>query len=234
MTYGELWTMAGYLVGAFVLWRWAKGRGLDTQGMRWVALAGLGAGVVGARLGQWALGTPLSLLQSGAVLDPRTGGKSIIGGLAGGYLAVWWTKKRLGIRRSTGDGWALAIPSGEAVGRIGCFLNPCCVGTRWRGAWSVHQDGAWRHPAQLYSSLSALLLFLFLLWLTPRLKREGDVFRVFVVLYGLSRFGVEFFRERSPVWGDLSLVQLVCLEVALSTLLLWAWMARRARIEVKP
>jgi len=226
MTPGELWTMAGYLTGALVLWRWAVVRGLDTEGMRWVALAGLGAGVIGARITQWVFGTPLSLLTSGAVLDPRTGGKSIIGGLLFGYAAIWLCKRRLGITRSTGDGWALAIPSGEAVGRIGCFLNPCCEGTRWHGAWSVFQEGAWRHPAQLYSSASALALFLTLLFLAPRLKREGELFRVFVVLYGLSRFAVEFFRERHFLWRDLSLVQITCLEVALSTIALWAWQKR--------
>jgi phosphatidylglycerol:prolipoprotein diacylglycerol transferase len=233
MTSGELWTMAGYVLGALVLWRWSKSRGLDTEGMRWVALAGLGGGVIGARLTQWALGTPLSLILSGAVFDPRTGGKSIVGGLACGYLAVWLAKRKLNIHRSTGDGWALAIPAGEAVGRIGCFLNPCCEGTKWHGAWSVFQDGAYRHPAQLYSSVSALLLFGFLLWLQPKMKREGDLFRAFVVLYGLSRFAVEFFRERSFVWRDLSLVQLLCLEVALSTLVLWAWTRRGAKRVVK-
>lgn len=228
MTFGELWTMAGYVVGAFVLWRWAKSRDLDTEGMRFVALAGLCAGVVGARLTQWAFGTPLSLVLSGAVFDPRTGGKSIIGGLLCGFLAVRLAKRKLGISRSTGDGWALALPAGEAVGRIGCFLNPCCEGVKWHGAWSVFQDGAWRHPAQLYSSFSALLLLGFLLWLRPRLRREGDLFRVFIVLYGLSRFAIEFFRERASVWNGLSVVQLLCLEVAISTALFWAWSSRRA------
>lgn len=183
--------MAGYVVGAVVLWAWGRKRGLDTEGMRLVALAGLGGGVIGARVTQWALGTPLSGVLSGQILDPRNGGKSLVGGLICGYIAVWLTKRKLRIHRSTGDGWALAIPAGEAVGRIGCYLNGCCEGTRWQGSWAIFQDGAWRHPAQLYSSISALVLFAFLLWLAPRLKREGDLFRAFVVLYGGSRFAVE-------------------------------------------
>ncbi len=228
MTAGELWTMAGYVVGALVLWWWAKSRDLDTEGMRLVALAGLGGGVIGARLTQWALGTPISGLLSGAMLDPRNGGKSLVGGLICGYAAVWLAKRKLGIHRSTGDGWALALPAGEAVGRIGCFLNGCCEGTPWRGTWSVYQDGAWRHPAQIYSSVSALALFAFLLWLQPRLNREGDLFRAFVVLYGASRFAIEFFRERPLVWHDLSLVQMMCLEIAVSTLVFRLVTRRRA------
>ncbi len=218
MTAGTAWTVAGYGVGAATLWLWARSRGLDTEGMRMVALAGLLAGVVGARLTQWA-----SIGFRAEMFDPRSGGKSIIGALACGFVAVWWAKRRLGIGRSTGDGWALAILAGEAVGRIGCFLNPCCVGTKWNGAWAVFQEGAPRHPAQLYSCASALLLLGFLLWLRPKLPREGDLFRVFVVLYSLSRFLVEFFRERAVVWHGLSGVQLVCLEAALSMGMVWAW-----------
>ncbi len=227
MTRGELWTLAGYLVGVWVLWRWAKNRGLNTDGMRFVALAGLGGGVVGARLTQWMFGMPLSGVLSGQMFDPRSGGKSIIGGLLCGYAAVWLVKRKLGISRSTGDGWALAIPAGEAVGRIGCFLNPCCEGTKWHGAWSVFQDGAWRHPAQLYSAFSALLLLGFLWGMQGKWKREGDGFRAFVVLYGLSRFAVEFFRERKTVWANLSFVQVLCLEIALAMIVLWAFAHRR-------
>ncbi|RYG85607.1 MAG: hypothetical protein EON59_11835 [Alphaproteobacteria bacterium] len=227
MSAGELWTMAGYVTGALVLWLWARNRGLDTEGMRLVGLAGLVGGVLGARLTQWLLGTPISGLLSGQILDPRNGGKSLVGGLICGYAAVWLVKRKLGINRSTGEGWAIAIPAGEAVGRIGCYLNGCCEGTRWQGTWSVYQDGAWRHPAQLYSAVSALALFIFLLWLAPRLKREGDLFRSFIVLYGTSRFAVEFFRERPFVWGELSLVQLMCLEIAVSTLIFWIVSRRR-------
>lgn len=227
MSAGELWTMAGYLTGALVLWWWAKQQGLNTEGMRMVGLAGLGGGVIGARVTQWLLGTPVSGLLSGGFLDPRSGGKSLVGGLLCGYAAVWLMKQKLGIHRSTGDGWALAIPAGEAVGRIGCLLNGCCEGTRWHGAWSIYQDGAWRHPAQIYSSLSALALFAFLIYLRPHLRREGDLFRAFVVLYGASRFTVEFFRERPLVWHDLSLVQLTCLEIAVSTLVFWMFSRRR-------
>lgn len=224
---GETWTFAGYFVGAFVLWWGAKKRGLDTDGMRWVGLAGLVGGVVGARLTQGLLSAPSPGLSHW--LDPRAGGKSLVGGLICGYLCVVWAKKRLGILRSTGDLWALAIPAGEAVGRVGCFLNGCCEGTIWNGTWAIWQNGAWRHPAPFYSALGALFLCGFLLWIAPKLSREGDLFRVFVVLYGLMRFGVEFFRERDFVWRDWSLVQILCLEIALGTLLVWAWQFKKAR-----
>jgi phosphatidylglycerol:prolipoprotein diacylglycerol transferase len=83
------------------------------------------------------------------------------------------------------------------------------------GAWTIHQQGVWRHPAQIYSALSAALLFLILFKVRDSLPQEGDLFRLYLLLYGLSRFVIEFFRERHYTLGQLSMVQLICLEAAI-------------------
>jgi phosphatidylglycerol---prolipoprotein diacylglyceryl transferase len=49
-------------------------------------------------------------------------GKSIVGGLVGGGIAVEWIKRRLGVTVSTGDLFAIPLALGIAVGRVGCFL----------------------------------------------------------------------------------------------------------------
>lgn len=110
--------------------------------------------------------------------------------------------------------WALALPAGEAVGRIGCTLNGCCYGTRFNGSWAIFQHGAWRHPTQIYSALVAALILGILFKLRDQLPREGDLFRLYLLLYGLSRFGIEEFRERHFVFASFSMVQLICLETA--------------------
>lgn len=210
MTLGEFWTFLGFLTGALVLWMEAGRRGLATQGMRLVALCGLVGGVLGAKLTQWIV-SDVAGLNPTAFLDPRNGGKSLLGGLIFGWISVAIAKRRLGIIRSTGDLWAVALPSGEAVGRIGCFLNGCCFGTPFSGFGAVYQHGAWRHPAQIYSALGAALLFALLWKLRDKLPREGDLFRLYLGLYGLSRFFIENFRERDIALAGLSSVQIACL-----------------------
>ncbi|PQV64514.1 phosphatidylglycerol:prolipoprotein diacylglycerol transferase [Abditibacterium utsteinense] len=223
MTSGEFFTFLGYLTGALVLYFEARRRHLATVGLRIVALCGVVGGVLGARLSQWILESSNILAAHPlAFLDPRNGGKSLVGGLIFGYLSVAITKRCLGIRRSTGDLWALALPAGEAVGRIGCVLNGCCYGTPFSGAWAIFQHGAWRHPTQIYSALAAALIFAILLKLRDKLPREGDLFRLYLALYGVSRFGIEGFRERHFVFGALSMVQLICLETAIFAMIaLW-------------
>jgi phosphatidylglycerol:prolipoprotein diacylglycerol transferase len=216
MTPGILLTALGYLIGALVLVWAARRKGLATEGMAVVALAALVGGVLGARLAEWLLAHRETVLTSPtALLDPRLGGRTLIGGVLGGWLAVEAAKRRLGIRRSTGDMFALALPAGEAVGRIGCYLNGCCYGVPTGVPWAVWQHEAWRHPAQLYAAGAAGVIFVALLLWRDRLAREGDLFRLYLVLFGTSRFVLEFWREREVALAGLSLAQWACLGVIL-------------------
>jgi phosphatidylglycerol:prolipoprotein diacylglycerol transferase len=226
MKIGELFTLFGYLTGALVFYLAARGKKLATEGIGYVALAGLCGGVIGARIG--------ALLSSpGAALAfPGGNGKALLGGLIGGWLAVELCKKRLGIARSTGDLWALALPAGEAMGRIGCYFNGCCFGTSCNLSWAIYQHNAWRHPAQLYAGLIAIFIFGFLLYLRPKLSREGDLFRAWLLLFATGRFVLEFFRESPAVLFGLSLAQWLCLEVLIGAALWWLW-TRRAIVKAK-
>jgi phosphatidylglycerol---prolipoprotein diacylglyceryl transferase len=213
MSLGELFTALGFLTGITVLILSAKAGGIATQGMGKVALAGFIGGILGAKLTQlvvegWPIKAPWWVL-----FDPKAGGKALMGGLLFGWLAVVVAKKALGIKRSTGDHFALALPAGEAVGRIGCYLNGCCYGRKCDLPWAVSQHGALRHPTQIYSALAAAALFCLLLWLKPRLANEGDLWRAYLVGFGLSRFGLEFLRENEPAFAGLSAMQWVCLEL---------------------
>jgi phosphatidylglycerol:prolipoprotein diacylglycerol transferase len=217
MTVGSLITALGYLTGAILFYITARKRTLATEGMAAVALAGLVGGVVGARLTEWLLVHFATWqAQPAAILNPQLGGRTIIGGILCGWLAVEFTKWRLGIRRSTGDMFALALPAGEAVGRFGCLLNGCCYGTTTSVTWAIYQHGAWRHPAQIYSAIAAIVVFIALLAAQHRVRREGDLFRLYLVLYGASRFAIEFFRDRHLAFAGLSLAQLTCIEVAIA------------------
>jgi len=228
MIAGAFFTGLGYLVGAVVLWWAASQKRLATKGIGWVAFSGFAAGIAGAKLTQLvAEGWPLRL-PAAAALDPRSGGRALLGGLIFGWIGVEVSKRRLGIRRSTGDLFALALPAGEAVGRIGCFFNGCCYGEKCDLPWAVYQHGAWRHPAQLYSAVTAAGLFGGLLWARRHVKREGDLFLLYLFGFGLTRFLLEFVRWRETLFFGLSPMQWFCLELIVGSVVGWAIKSRRA------
>ncbi len=222
MTIGEVFTGLGYLVGAVVLYLASRSKKMATEGIGLVAIWGFVGAIIGAKLTQWiAQGAP------GWAFDPRTGGRALLGGLVFGWISVAIAKKRLGIRRDTGDLFGLALPAGEAVGRIGCYFNGCCYGSECAAPWAIWQHGAWRHPAQIYSSITSAVLFGVLLWLRPRLKTEGDLFRCYLLGFGSSRFLLEFVRWRESLIFGLSPMQWFCIELVIGTLVWWAIRRRR-------
>jgi phosphatidylglycerol:prolipoprotein diacylglycerol transferase len=190
---------AAYAAAAFAFWLLARHRGLATAGIAYVAQAGLAGGLIGANLAQ--------ILATGAP------GKAIEGGIAGGWFAVIIAKRWIGLKRPTGDLFAVALSAGEAIGRIGCFIGGCCFGKAATLAWSVHDRGAWRHPAQLYLSVTAACTLALLVWLErKRVLPENGLFYVQGMCFCAARFAVEFFRETpSPTYAGMTLVHFACL-----------------------
>jgi phosphatidylglycerol:prolipoprotein diacylglycerol transferase len=213
MILGELFTALGYVVGALVFWWAAKERKLATDGIGRLALIGVIAGILGAKLSElifmgWPIQVPPLL-----ALDPRVGGRALFGGMAFGWLGVEIAKRRMGIKRSTGDLFALALPAGEAIGRIGCFFNGCCYGKECDLPWSIYQHDAWRHPTQIYSAVSAATIFVVLLVFRKKMAYEGQLFFIYLLLFGATRFVIEQFRWQSHlVWG-LSSMQWFCMDL---------------------
>jgi phosphatidylglycerol:prolipoprotein diacylglycerol transferase len=228
MTLGALVTALAYAVGALVFWLEARRRKLATQGIGKLAIIGVLGGGIGAKLAQllsqgWPFSIPLL-----AVAQPQQGGRAILGGVIVGWLCVEIAKRRMGIKRSTGDLFALALPAGEAVGRIGCFLNGCCYGASCDLPWAVEQHGALRHPAQIYSSLVAVAIFGVLLALRDRMPREGDLFRLYLVLFGFARFWLEFVRQRDTLFWGMSPMQWFSIELVVTGVLLLCWRRKPA------
>ena len=192
----------GYLTGVAAFAWMARRRNLATAGIMAVMGAGLLGGLIGANLTQWVY---VHLVPGG---EP---GKTVLGGIAGGYLSVLLFKRYIGIRRPTGDLFAVAISAGETVGRWGCFFGGCCYGKACTILWAVHQHGAWRHPTQLYLS-GANALILVALWRFDKAHPpENGLFYLQGVLYSAARFVIEFFRDGPPpVWG-LTGAQWACL-----------------------
>ena len=186
-----------YAVAALVFWQMARRRGMAMDGIARVMAAGLIGGLAGANL--------LQLLATGLP------GKTIEGGILGGWLAVIWMKHRLGITRPTGDLFALALPAGEAIGRIACFVGGCCYGKVASVAWALHDHNGWRHPAQLYSSVGAALCFALLYWVARRCPLpENGLFYLGGILFCIDRFAIDFYRDVGLTPLGVTVAQVAC------------------------
>jgi len=186
-----------YLAGLALFAMMARRRNIATAGIWILMQAGLIGGLAAAGLVQ--------ALASGAP------GKTLLGGVAGGYLTVVLAKRVLGIARPTGDLWAVALAGGEAIGRLGCFVGGCCFGKAATVAWAVHDHGAARHPTQLYLAAAAFVTLCVLLLLDRYRLPENTLLYVQGSLLCALRFGIEFYRDGGPVAGGMTLAQWACL-----------------------
>jgi phosphatidylglycerol:prolipoprotein diacylglycerol transferase len=186
-----------YVVGLALFAMMARRRNIATPGVWIIMQAGLLGGLAFAGLTQ--------------VLFAATPGKTLLGGIAGGYLCVALAKRHLRITRPTGDLWAVALAGGEAVGRIGCFVGGCCFGKAAGVAWAVHDHGAWRHPTQLYLAAAAGCVLVLLLALDRYRLPENALFYIQGVLFCALRLAIEFYRDGAPAFGGLTLAQWACI-----------------------
>ncbi|MDQ2985412.1 MAG: prolipoprotein diacylglyceryl transferase [Armatimonadota bacterium] len=228
MLLAQLLTLSAFIVGGIVFYAEAKRRKLATTGIGKITIAALIGGLAGAKITELIFGGGPSLTESPWTLfDPTTGGRTIVGGIVGGWIAVEIAKRVLGIRRTTGDMFALALPAGEAVGRLGCFVGGCCYGIESSVPWSVYQHGAFRHPTQLYLAAAAAITFLVLTSLRKR-TREGSLFPLYLMMFGSYRLVIEFFRVREIAFSGLSVAQWVSIELIVSSIILLAYRLRRS------
>lgn len=175
----------------------------------WILMACIVGAALGARVLAW-LETPYDPV-SGRWLVP---GKTIVGGLLGGWIGIEWVKQHLGIRARTGDSYVLPLALGIAWGRIGCFLTGLSdhtYGVATSLPWGVDfGDGIVRHPTQLYESLFLVLTAL-ILWAGRRyLTHHGLMFRAFMGAYLSFRLGVETLKPSLKIYGGLSAIQWAC------------------------
>lgn len=156
-------------------------------------------------------------------------GRSIVGALLFGFLAVEAAKPLLGYRIPPNDRFAVALPFSIGLGRIGCLLAGCCRGAPYDGPLAIaYDDGILRHPAQMYEVVFQLAIGWVLLRLWRRGALFGRLFALYLVAYGIFRFLTEFIRDTAKPYDGLSAYQLMCLAmVAAGSLALYLRRASR-------
>lgn len=213
-----LFEATAYLLG-FLIHVWMQKRmprqHLEPEQRLWL-LAGLVAGaLIGARLVAFfdtdeSPASPLAWV---------LGGKSIVGALTGGWIGVEIAKVCNKVKSSTGDSWVIALLASIALGRVGCFLTGISdhtYGVLTNLIWGVDfGDGIRRHPTQLYETFFCLgMIPLFGLFMALTRRRPGALFRLFMIVYMLFRFAIEFIKPTPKIAGGISILQIVCLVTA--------------------
>jgi prolipoprotein diacylglyceryltransferase len=203
-----------YALG-FAAYKYQRNRSGDVleEQQRWSVIA---AAMLGALIGSRTLGlleqAPRTHIAIAQIVMPG-GGKTIVGGLLGGWLGVEIVKRLSGIRARTGDLFAIPLCIGIAVGRIGCLLAGLADDTYGKPTslpWGVELgDGVARHPTQAYEIAFLITLGLVLRFISKRPHPNGILFRVFMAAYFGWRLLIDFLKPQ-PLIGGLNAIQWAC------------------------
>jgi prolipoprotein diacylglyceryltransferase len=231
-----------YFVG-FRVYLWLRRRFGDplSTPIRWAVIA---AAVAGATLGSKILfwfEDPSLTLRSLHNVEYLMSGKTIVGALVFGLIAVELMKRYIGVQQSTGDLYAIPLTIGIAIGRVGCFLTGLSDNTYGDPTtlpWAVNfGDGVPRHPTQLYEVPFLLLLIPILYQIVvlsaggtsrsevPTQSKDpyfhhgpfppGDAFKFFMVSYLSFRLICDFIKPYPRIFLGLGGIQWACVLVLL-------------------
>jgi len=211
------WYGIMYLVGFAAAWWLLRRRSRRRADLQWsgeqvddlIFYGALGV-ILGGRLGYMLFYKPAAWLADPAmVLRVWEGGMSFHGGLLGVIIALSWFARRQGKRPfDVLDFVAPVVPIGLGAGRIGNFINGELWGRVTDVPWAMVFPRAGpqpRHPSQLYEfALEGVVLFVVLWWFSARPRPRMAVSGVFLVVYGMFRFVVEFVRMPDAFLGTLA------------------------------
>ncbi len=226
----------GVLAAVLFLSREAPLKGYNYEKVLEIIVVTALAGMVGARILFIVLDWEWFVQDWSRIFQMRGGGLSFFGAFAGGLMVLWvYTRLQRIDFLNFADFLAPYLPLGYAFGRVGCFLNGCCYGTVSDVPWALPAalvDDLPRHPVQLYAAAGSLIIFFIMKYLQRRNYFRGFNLLSVIMLYGLLRFSVEFFREEEPLFQVLSPAQVFSAFLVLLSLLglvRWCQKAGRGR-----
>lgn len=246
------WYALAYLAGIFVGY-WYLLRLIGQPGapmarrhaddMIFYAMLGI---IVGGRLGYVLFYNLGNYIRSPIeILRLWDGGMSLHGGVVGVLIAIWYVtkKEKLSFLRFC-DYIACVVPFGLFFGRLANFVNGELWGRPTTVPWAIifPHSGTMdpRHPSQLYEAgLEGIVMFAilaFFFWRTDARYKPGFLFGMAAIIYGLSRFALEFVREPDVQLGTLSWGLTMGQTLTIPMLAAGAWLVatakgRRQRVE---
>lgn len=216
----------GFLLGTWLASRRAKERGLDQERILdlvfWIFMASF----IGARLFHIFFYEPgYYLAHPWDALDPRKPGWAIFGGFIGAAAAFFFYAHKHALSWiEYADVLIWGLPWGCGVGRIGCFLIHDHPGTLTHFVLGVkYPDGSTRHDLGLYLSLIGFTTGGLFLFLNRKPRAQGFWFGTYMVIEGLARFALDFFRIADARYFGLTPTQYLSIPLCLAGV----WLLRR-------
>jgi phosphatidylglycerol---prolipoprotein diacylglyceryl transferase len=173
----------------------------------------------------------------------QSGGVFYGGFIASAFFAVWYVRTYHLPLLKMFDIYAPAVALAQSVGRLGCFSAGCDYGTRTSSFLGVVFTNPYSHevtgvplntrihPTQLYESLATLVIGGLLLWRYRHKKRDGEIFLLYLALYAVARFSLEFLRgdeDRGFVFHHLlSTSQFIAILALVVAGWLWSYLRRQ-------
>jgi phosphatidylglycerol:prolipoprotein diacylglycerol transferase len=201
-----------FFISLSLIEREARLRKLDASKITNLCLLIFIFGLLGARVMYVLANMPYYKDNLFEIILLHHGGLMFHGGFITGLLASWLYLKKTKLPLwPVLDILAQFLPLGQAIGRIGCFLNGCCFGREADLPWAMTfpSEDVTRHPTQLYEALGSLVIFVILRRISRRSSiAPARIFSLYLILYPLNRIIVEIFRQDLPkVWLGLSFTQ---------------------------
>jgi len=227
-SYGVMLALA-IVVCSFLLQKEAKKKGINPDFIFdfvfWVTIFG----ILGSRIFFVFLNMSYFLENPLEIIMIYQGGLAWQGGLILGSMAgfVFIKKKKMPFLQTV-DLIAPYIALGQAIGRLGCFLNGCCYGKEvaWGIFFPVH--AATLHPTQLYSFASLLAIFFILKYSQKKNIASGTIFISYFVLSSVQRFLIQFVRaDYDPIFLNLGFFQIINICIFLSAIYGYTYLNRR-------
>ncbi len=220
-SYGAMLALA-FLVVAFLARRRAFTLGMDGDAILDLCIWLIVSGFLGGRLLFILLNLDYYRENPLDTLKLWQGGLVWYGGLiaAVAVAIIFLSAKRMPILK-TGDLMMPYVALGQSIGRIGCFLNGCCYGKATALPIGVTFSAAQGpvHPTQLYESAAMLIVFLIL---RKRVPGNGRTFFLYLMMYSVIRFLIEFLRGDNPaIMMGLTISQVISVIVLVVAMVLW-------------
>lgn len=199
--------LASYFVARKNAWKF----GISTHDVDDYSFWAVIVGILGARIYYVVFTYDYFLANPTEIYKIWHGGLAIYGavlfGLAFTYL---YARKKAYSFLHLFDLIALSLPLGQAIGRLGNFINQEAYGTVTDLPWKmyVEADGQFHHPAFLYESIYDLLVF-FVLYKFLGKAKSGILGLSYLFLYSFGRFFIEGIRTDSFIWGQFRIDQVM-------------------------